>query len=63
MGAGEARLLSGSSKLHSPAAAVNSGRRQGEEKSLHANILNHKRVQATEHVSERRPITQLCDRF
>ena len=36
--------VSGSSALHCPAAAVNLGRRQREEKPRHANILNHKRV-------------------
>src|SRR5437879_11330289 len=50
--------MSGSGDLHARSAAVNSGRRQREEESRHANILNHKRVQLTEHVRERRTITQ-----
>src|SRR5207244_11220671 len=50
--------MSGSGELHARSAAVNSGRRQREEESRHANILNHKRVQLTEHVRERRTITQ-----
>src|SRR5437870_13476024 len=50
--------MSGSGELHARSAAVNSGRRQREEESRHANILNHKRVQLTEHVRERRTISQ-----
>src|ERR1700722_2475177 len=57
------RRVSGSSEFHGPSATMNSGRRQCEEKPLRANILNHKRVQSTEHLSERRPIPELRDRF
>jgi hypothetical protein len=42
---------------------MNSGCRQSEEKPLRSNILNHKRVQSTEHVSESLPIPELRDRF
>jgi hypothetical protein len=67
LGPEEARLMSrlnnhgwwvpGSGELHGSGAAINSGRRQCEEKSWRANILNHQRVQSAKYIRERRAIT------
>src|SRR3984957_15153607 len=57
------RGVSGPTEFHGPSATMNSGRRQSEEEPLRANILNHKRVQSTEHISESLQISELPDRF